>query len=154
WAGVLAMELICGDRTAVGGSHSDENANGEATILKAQEAIGRRGYSVHFLLATTGNVDTSMEDDARMAVRAVHDGAEFEVLRGRDIEGLFKDYINDAAPAVPWVDFHTSSGEPAGLPDSPAGIDAFVLYARATDMASAYEKAGVRLFAQNVRGFL
>ena len=109
-----------------------------------------------------GKCSGALRDEAARIVRATDGATTFEIFgaHGKRIMLLLADYLDGVAPPVPSLDLEIESG--AGVRtgcvfnryDSKTDIESWVFSMSDASIASLYERAGTRLFARNVRGFL
>jgi urease gamma subunit len=126
----------------------------------ARKQLTKSGYSLQLYYVTTGGVSKALVTQARDSVRGGPVKASLEVLDGHKVLLLLSDYLDGVAPPVPSLDIEVESGDgvQVGAPferfDSKAGIDTWILSVRGSTIGELYERAGARLFARNVRGYL
>jgi hypothetical protein len=83
-----------------------------------------------------------------------------DMIDGRQVLRLLADYLNGVAPPVPSLDLEMESGngvEVKGILqryDSKTDIESWVFPMASHAVAGLVERAGLRLFARNIRGFL
>jgi hypothetical protein len=98
--------------------------------------------------------------EAQRIVRPANANVSFEVFDGRRIVLLLKDYLDGVAPPVPSLDLEMESGSGVRTTgvfnrhDAKTDIESWVFAMTDVAIAGLYERAGTRLFARNVRGFL
>jgi hypothetical protein len=118
----------------------------------ARERILRRSYRLVLYFATTARVSPSLE------VEAVNEGrnyeGEFEIYGSKAIAVLLKDYLEGIAPPVPSLELPIHSATPLSHHDQGSGIEALVVTASGEAVGELYEKASLRIFARNVRGYM
>lgn len=68
--------------------------------------------------------------------------------------GLLADYLDGVAPPVPSLDLSVQSGEVLRRYDYETKIESWLFTMGSQAVAQMYERAGIRLFARNIRGFL
>jgi hypothetical protein len=73
---------------------------------------------------------------------------------------LFLDYLDGVAPPIPTLDLEMEAGSDVTVNgvsqryDRAANVESWVFSMRGDAVAMLYEKAGIRLFARNIRGFM
>jgi hypothetical protein len=97
--------------------------------------------------------------EANGIARGAKGSTEFEVLDGRKVLNVFRDYLDGVAPPVRSLDLPVqASGRIASGVSSrfdPASqIESWVFSMSARDVAKLFRTTGVKLFARNIRGFL
>jgi len=129
-------------------------------LKRARSRIRRRSYRLHLYYVTTGRCSAKLSEEAGRTVRRAECEAGIDVLGGRQVLLLLHDYLDGVAPPVPSLDLEIESGQGIALEtvlhryDRRNDIDSWVFPMTAQAVADLYERAGPRLFARNVRGFL
>jgi len=120
----------------------------------------RNGYRLQLLYVTMGKCSAALEEEARRIVGSVSIPASFEVFSGRRVLLLLADYLDGVAPPVPMLDLEIEAGhgiQSSGILnryDRKTDIESWVFTMTDDAVAGLFERAGTRLFARNVRGFL
>jgi hypothetical protein len=128
--------------------------------LQAARDRVRRGYQLHLYYVTTGRCSAPLKSEAEGEVNQATGNASLSILDRRDILALLVDYLGGAAPPVPYLDLHIDARGIQGADgviqrfDQHSGIDSWILSMSGRDLGQLYAKAGDRLFARNIRGFL
>ena len=132
----------------------------EKILSGARERVISRGYRLQLYYVTLGRCGKDLAEDAgRIAKRAKID-ATMEVIDGHQIVRLLADYLNGVAPPVPSLDLEMEAGDGIEVKgilqryDSRTGIETWVFPMASPAIAGLVERAGIRLFARNIRGFL
>jgi hypothetical protein len=155
----LAVDL-CGDGPAFASLTKDLSPEVSRRLEEARARIKKRGYALHHYYVTLGKCSSALHDEASRIVRAADATATFELFDGKRILLLLADYLDGVAPPVPSLDLEIESGggvRTAGVfnrYDSTTDIESWVFSMTDAAIAGLYERAGTRLFARNVRGFL
>lgn len=129
-------------------------------IEQARERVCKRGFELQLHFVTTGSCSAPLQEEATRLVRAAPARASFHLLDRTRVLQLFKDYLDGVAPPVPSLDLEIESGRgvrTAGVfnrYDSKTDIESWVFAMTDDAVAGLFERAGTRLFARNVRGFL
>jgi len=132
----------------------------EAKLSDARKRILTRGYSLQLYYVTLGRCGKNLIDEAERIARNADIPASMDVIDGRQILRLLADYMNGVAPPVPSLDLEMESGhgvEVKGILqryDSITDIESWVFPMASPAVAGLVERAGLRLFARNIRGFL
>lgn len=83
-----------------------------------------------------------------------------DVMAGKQVMRVLSDYLDGVAPPVPLLDLEMESGRGVRLSgilqryDGNTQIESWVFPVTVNNVVDMYEKAGIRLFARNIRGFL
>jgi hypothetical protein len=126
----------------------------------ARDRVQRRDrYKVHLLYVTTGSCSTGLEAEAKRIAVGAKGPTEFDVIDGRGVLGVYRDYLDGVAPPVRSLDLpvqasgRVSSGVSSRF-DPTSQIESWVFSMSGRDAAKLFRSTGVRLFARNIRGFL
>src|SRR5437764_2224753 len=72
---------------------------------EARDRVQRRDrYKVHLLYVTTGSCSTTLEAEAKRIAIGAKGPTEFDVIDGRGVLGVFRDYLDGVAPPVRSLD--------------------------------------------------
>jgi len=129
-------------------------------LKEARKRVINSNYRIWLYFVTLGNVSASTRKDAQSLVRTLRRDATIEVIDGRRAMLLFRDYLDGVAPPIPTLDLEMEQGAHVTVNgvsqryDDKNNIESWVFSMRGDAVASLYERAGVRLFARNIRGFL
>jgi hypothetical protein len=153
-------QVIGGDETQYA-SHCEKLApEVEGKLTDSRARILKRGYRLQLYYVTLGRCGKNLSDEAERIARSSDIGASMDVIDGRQILVLLADYLNGVAPPVPSLDLEMESGhgvEVKGILqrfDSNTNIESWVFPMASPAVAGLVERAGLRLFARNIRGFL
>jgi hypothetical protein len=155
----LAVDL-CADGPTFASFTKDLSPEVSHRLKDARARIKNRGYTVHLYYVTLGKCSDALRSEATRIVRSADGTATFELFDGKRILLLLADYLDGVAPPVPSLDLEIESGggvRTAGVLnryDSKTDIESWVFSMTDVAVAGLYERAGIRLFARNVRGFL
>ena len=110
-------------------------------------------YELRLYYVTTGRCSKTIVNEAKARVQ--HGHVEFFFFDQRDVLTIFKDYLVGVAPAVPTLTLPLVSEEGAVHRYDPiTRIESWVFTMSTKDVGDMYAKAGIRLFARNIRGYL
>jgi hypothetical protein len=129
-------------------------------MTEARNRIQRRNFEVRLYYVTTGRCSAPLKSEAESEVAQASAIASISVMDRSDILSLLIDYLGGAAPPVPFLDLPIDSRGIVGSDgviqryDQGSGIESWILSMSGKDLASLYDRAGDRLFARNIRGFL
>jgi hypothetical protein len=129
-------------------------------LEEARNRVTRRGYGLQLYYVTTGKCSASLREEADRIVRGADRSAAFQLFDGAGAMLLLADYLDGVAPPVPSLDLEIESG--GGVTtggvfnryDGKTDIESWVFSMTNAAVAGLYDRAGTRLFARNVRGFL
>lgn len=127
---------------------------------EARSRLKKRNYALHHYYVTLGKCSLRLRDEADRIVRGARAQTTFELFDGKRVLLLLSDYLDGVAPPVPSLDLEIESGggvRSTGMLnryDSKTDIESWAFSMTDAAIAGLYERAGVRLFARNVRGFL
>lgn len=126
----------------------------------ARLRVTRRGYALQLYYVTSGKCSPSLREEADRIVRGADGNAAFQLFDGAGAVLLLADYLDGVAPPVPSLDLEIESGggvRTGGVfnrYDGKTDIESWVFSMTNDAVAGLFERAGTRLFARNVRGFL
>jgi hypothetical protein len=129
-------------------------------VEEMRHAARQNGYTIRLYYVTTGRCSQSIRAEATQRAAAADGPAEITILDAGQIALLFKDYIDGVAPAIQSLDLRISSEGMVRTDgvirryDPEKEIESWVFSMAAEDVGEMYAKAGTRLFARNVRGYL
>jgi hypothetical protein len=155
----LAMG-VCGDGPSFASLAKDLSPEVLRRLEEARNRIRKRGYELQMFYVTLGKCSAALHDEASRVVRAADAPVSFQLFDGKRILLLLGDYLDGVAPPVPSLDLEIESGggvRTAGVfnrYDSKTDIESWVFSMTDVAVAGLFERAGTRLFARNVRGFL
>lgn len=129
-------------------------------LREARKKVLKRKYRVWLYFVTTGKVSPSARKDVHQLVRKADCDARIEIVDGKRAMLLFRDYLDGVAPPIPTLDLEMESGQNVKVNgvaqrfDHRTKVESWVFSMRGDAVAELYERAGLRLFARNIRGFL
>ena len=153
-------EVVCGEKRAFDDHTPGLAADVRDRLATARERVNRRGYNLILYYVTLGRFTPAVSDSARRAVRQASGDATIDLINGRQVLRILSDYLDGVAPPIPSLDLPVEVGQgiktsgPLTRYDSRTNVDAWVFSMTGQDVADLYQRAGVRLFARNIRGFL
>ena len=122
--------------------------------------IKRNSYELHIYYVTTGRCASTIRDEARQRAHQSEGQVRISILDAPQVATIFKDYLEGVAPAVPTLTLKIASEGAVRSEgaihrfDPEKRIESWVFSMSAKDVGAMYAKAGIRLFARNVRGYL
>ena len=151
---------LCGDEDGFESLVKDLSPEVAPRLEEARVRLKKRNYALHHYYATLGRCSRVLLDEANRIVRSADAPTTFELFDGNRVLLLLSDYLDGVAPPVPSLDLEIESGggvRTSGVfnrYDSKTEIESWAFSMTDAAIASLYERAGTRLFARNVRGFL
>jgi hypothetical protein len=112
--------------------------------------VRRRGYFSLPTFVSTGRVAKGLVDEFERA----DEGLEFIIMDGLRVRRLFRNYLDGAAPPVPFIDVGLDMRDSVRRYDRANEIESWVVTVAGAEVAKFYRKTGTRIFARNIRGFL
>jgi hypothetical protein len=109
---------------------------------------------------TLGKCSAALQDEGHRLARSAAAPVAFQLFDGKRIMLLLSDYFDGVAPPVPSLDLEIESGGGVRTTgvfnryDSKTDIESWAFSMTDVAVAGLFERAGSRLFARNVRGFL
>jgi AIPR protein len=128
----------------------------EARLKQARERVRKRDYKLHLHYVTLGRCSGELKSEAAALARP----AKFVLFNGKDVMSVLDDYLDGVAPPIPVLDLPIESGGKAQASgttnrfDPESEIESWVFSMSGGDVGDLFDKAGIRLFARNIRGFL
>lgn len=126
----------------------------------ARKKVQKEKYRTWLYFVTTGKVSSTIRKDVQQQVRQVGGQSQIDVIGGKRAMLLFRDYLDDVAPPIPTLDLEmearagvTVNGIAQRL-DRATKVESWVFSMRGDAVAALYERARLRLFARNIRGFM
>jgi hypothetical protein len=122
--------------------------------------VRKNGYKLQLYFVTTGRVSKGIKEEAQEIGKRSNVDCEVAVLDHQHVARLFRDYDEGIAPAVPTLYLPIAAESALKVDgihhryDPHTEIECFVYSMRGSDVADMYERAGLRLFARNIRGYL
>jgi hypothetical protein len=138
----------------------DLSPDAQRKIKDARSRISGRGYSLQMFYVTTGRCSKNLQDEASRIVRSAKAAASFQLFDGKRVLLLLSDYFDGVAPPVPSLDLQLESGggvRTSGVfsrYDRKTDIESWVFSMTGSALGELFDRAGTRLFARNIRGFL
>jgi hypothetical protein len=151
---------ICGDSKTFASLAKNLSPEVHRKLKEARNRIVRRGYALHLFYVTLGKCSTALQEEAHRIARSADATVAFQLFDGKRIMLLLSDYFDGVAPPVPSLDLEIESGGGVRTTgvfsryDSKTDIESWVFAMTDVAVAGLFERAGSRLFARNVRGFL
>jgi hypothetical protein len=131
-----------------------------ARLDQARKRIRGRRFALQLYYVTTGVCSSPLKDEAESETSQVNGRTDLSILDRKEILSLLTDYLGGAAPPVPFLDLRVDA---RGISDSvgviqrfdgETDIESWILSMAGKEVGALYGKAGDRLFARNIRGFL
>jgi hypothetical protein len=133
-------------------------------LRAARKKVQKEGYRSWLYFVTTGKVGPTVRQEVQQKVRKIGRQSEIpvriEVIDGKRAMLLFRDYLDGVAPPIPNLDLEMESGSGIRVNgvaqrfDESTQVESWVFSMRGDAVAGLYDKAGLRLFARNIRGFM
>ena len=152
--------VLCGDAQGFGTLSRDLSPEVAQRLEQARSRLKKRNYALHHYYVTVGKCSPALREEADRIIRGADAPTTFELFDGKRVLLLLSDYLDGVAPPVPSLDLDIESGggvRTTGVLnryDSKTDIESWAFSMTDAAVAGLYERAGVRLFARNVRGFL
>ncbi len=130
----------------------DANPKAQALLLAGHHAVHKKKYALALYFATTGKVSAATL--ATATKRAKAGGYFFEVVDEDRVPYVLQDWLEGAAPPLPQLAVRVIGPQPLKHSHGGHGSVAWVFTTTGHELKDLHEKAGDRLFARNVRGYL
>jgi hypothetical protein len=122
--------------------------------------VTKENYSLKLYYVTTGKCSDKLREESINRASQMKGDAELLMFDARLIQAVFKDYLEGVAPAVPSLTLRIGCEQSVQTDgnvyrfDPKTKIESWVFSMKAKDVGEMFTKAGIRLFARNIRGFL
>lgn len=152
-------QVIGADSSDYGAWCKNLAADTEHRLSSARKRL-LEGYRLQMYYVTLGRCSASLREEANRIAGRGKINTSVEIIDGRQILRLLEDYLNGVAPPVPSLDLEMECGngvEVMGIlqrHDAATDIESWVFPMAGSAIADVVERAGRRLFARNIRGFL
>lgn len=129
-------------------------------LEQVRNRVQRRGYALQMYYVTLGKCSSALQEEAHRVARSAGSAATFQLFDGKATMLLLADYLDGVAPPVPSLDLEIEAGSgvrTAGIfnrYDTKTDIESWAFSMTNLAVAELFQRAGIRLFARNVRGFL
>lgn len=128
-------------------------------LAQARNRIRTRKYRLLLYYVTSGKCSRSIREDAARVVNRSGAESGIDIVDGQRLLLVLSDYLDGVAPPVPTLDLEIESGKGQGggilqRYDKETDIESWVFSITDRTVSELYERAGSRLFARNIRGFL
>jgi hypothetical protein len=129
-------------------------------VSEARKKIKNGSYRLQLYFVTTGRCSPGLLEEAERHAKNAPVEASFILFDGRRVLLLLADYLDGVAPPVPSLDLPIEfgkSGHTSGVLqryDKDTDIESWIFSMTGDAVSDLYDRAGLRLFARNVRGFL
>lgn len=156
----LSETLVGEDGTDFRQLVRDADDYASSLLQAARKKLRNNSYRLSLYYATLGRVSRALAGEASGIVRRSAPEADIEVLEGHRIMTVLRDYLDGVAPPIPVLELPIEAGSGVRVGgilqrfDAENKIESWVLSMRGDAVAELYEKAGIRLFARNIRGFV
>lgn len=121
--------------------------------------VRKQRFQLRLYYVTTGRVGAGIEGDAVQVVKQAEGPAEISIVDGQRVALLYNEYLYGVAPAIQSLTLRVANNGAASSGviqrfDPVRDIESWVFSMSAEDVGEMYLRAGIRLFARNVRGYL
>jgi len=136
------------------------SARVRAKLGELMRCVTKRNYALKLYYVTTGTCSETLRAEGVNRAVQVKGDTELIMFDARLVRAVFKDYLEGVAPAIPSLVLRIgceASVQTDGNVyrfDPQNKIESWVFSMRAKDVGGMFARAGVRLFARNIRGFL
>jgi len=129
-------------------------------LSDARKRVLKRGYRLQLYYVTTGTCSRNLCEEAQRIVRSGSENAVLDVIAGRKVLLMLADYLDGVAPPIPSLELEMETGGDVQVKnihsryDTKTDIESWVFSMNVAAVSALYDRAGTRLFARNIRGFL
>ncbi len=152
----LASDLL-GDNESFRGLCSDIDPLVRDRLGTVRNRLKRRQYELELIYATLGSISANLRSEAERRARA--SGARMTSFGRTDVLRLLENYLDGVAPPIPEIEITINGPSTDSLGelkriDRRHKVDSWVFSVAGSELAQLYDRAGRRLFARNIRGYL
>ncbi len=128
------------------------NANTQIKVVleEVYQKVIKQKYDLAFIFASTGKIAKELKKEMLRRTKYAH----VQLFDGRALLGLFNDYLEGAAPPIPYVELPIDGTSFIMNHNPETNIANYIFFVNTNEMKSIFERYGIKLFARNVRGFL
>ncbi len=127
-------------------------------LLSARDRLLDRHYRLKLYYVTMGKCSQNLSREAGRLVKKSSGNSDLEIIDDRRIPLILIDYLDGVAPPVPSLELEIETGPGTSTVlqqyDGKSMIDSWVFSMNGRAIADLYSRAGERLFARNIRGYL
>lgn len=129
-------------------------------LTRAHQRLTKNNYRLWLYYVTLGTVSKPLVKEAAAIASRASTDASVEILAGKRLLTLLRDYLDGAAPPIPTLDLDMEKSNKVTVNgilqryDRENDVESWVFAMRGSDVAEVFRTAGVRLFARNIRGFI
>lgn len=129
-------------------------------LRKSRKLIRDKNYELCLYFVTTAKVSESVRTDASQIAKKSGSKSRLEIIDGKRAMLLFRDYLDGVAPPIPSADLEMESGTSVKVNgisqrfDLATGVESWVFSMQGIAIGEIFERAGIRIFARNIRGFM
>lgn len=122
----------------------------KAIASDVRKKVLSNGYWPTLYYVTMGRARKDVE---RELAKQHADYCHFEVITRSDLNRVYENYVEVGQPPIPELEFPVAGQRPIGLPGI-NGMESWLFAIKGSELAEVFYKAGRRIFASNIRGFL
>lgn len=129
-------------------------------IKKARVKVRQQGYRLWMFYVTLARCSTELRHQAKQMIRKAQCQAELEVIDGKRVLVILRDYLDGVAPPIPSLELVLENNADVrnnGILqryDTQNDVEAWAFTMRGDAIAQLYDQSGRRIFARNIRGYL
>ncbi|HET6325817.1 MAG TPA: AIPR family protein [Planctomycetaceae bacterium] len=131
-----------------------------ARLPQARNRFLRGGFRLLLYYVTLGRVSNTIRNDAAAGLDDLSRLVSMEIVDSASAAVIMRNYLDGIAPSIPSCNLEIEEGDQVRVKtiaernDEKNSIECRVLSMRGDKIAELYERARIRLFARNVRGYL
>lgn len=128
------------------------NANEEIKVILPDiyKKLNRQKYDLAFLYATTGKIARDLKKEMMHRPKWAHP----QLFDGKALLGLYNDYLEGAAPPIPYIELPIDDKQLIEQYNPDTDINNYIFFVKTSSIKSVFKKYEVKLFSRNIRGFL
>ena len=156
----LARTLTSEDTRAFKDFLADTEPYTANRLHESRNRLLHNEYRLWLYYVTLGNLTPATQKEARQVAKGAPCEVALQFFSGKRVMVLLKDYLDGVAPPIPTLDLEMEAGTAVKVNgilqryDWENKIESWVFPMRGDTIAELFERARIRLFARNIRGFL
>jgi len=128
------------------------NANDQMkhVLSDVHKKLTKQQYDLAFLYASTGRISKDLKKEMINRPRWAH----VQLFDSKSLAGLFVDYLEGAAPPIPYIELPIDNKQLIIHYNPDTNINNFIFFVNTSIIKDIFAKYKIKLFSRNIRGFL
>ncbi len=112
--------------------------------------LNKQNYDLVFLYASTAKIAKDLKVEMINRPQSAH----VLLFDTKALGGLFNDYLEGAAPPIPYIELSINDKQLIMNYNPDTNISNYLFFVKTSSIKEIFEKNGIKLFSRNIRGFL